>query len=184
MFQTPSYQRVVRARSLLLLVLTGLIALGASGVHGGLVSYWNFDDGVTVTDQFGMNDGTVIYNAGFSSDTPDGSAFSLDLSATGVGPGQDYVRIGPAALGAGEPAGRDLGIADTNSFSIAAWVNYSASQRGIVTIKQDLTSGGGDRSGLTFGIDGSGSPFVGIIASDEIGDAGNGGQSVGVNKVP
>jgi len=143
-------------------------------LQADLVAYWNFDDGATVTDQWGSNDGTVIHNAGFNADTPDGSPFSLDLSATGLGTVQDYVRIGPAANGDGTPPGRDLGISATNSFTIATWVNYTLSFRGIISIKHDLASGGsadGDRSGITFGIGnlsgiGEKSVFVGIIVSD------------------
>jgi hypothetical protein len=144
-------------------------------VEADLVAYYNFDDGQTVTDLVGDNHGTVIHNAGFSADTPSGSGFSLDLTADGVGPDQDYVRIGPEVDGEGEPPGRDLGIAETNSFTITAWVKYTASERGIVTVKQDLTSGGTDRSGITFGIDGDENLFFGIIASteDEVGDMGN-----------
>ena len=160
-----------------------LVGLMMSSSHGalpeGLVAYYNFDDGQTVTDQVGDNHGTVIFNAGFSPDTPNGSAFSLDLTAEGVGEDQDYVRIGPAVEGGGEPEGRDLGIAETNSFTITAWVNYTASQRGVVTVKQDLTSGGTDRSGITFGIDGDESLFFGIIASteDEFEDMANTGAT-------
>ena len=130
-----------------------------------------------MTDQVGSNDGTLIHNAGFSTNTPDGSANSLDLSATGTGADQDYVRLGDAAVGDGTPPGRDLGIAATNSLTIAGWVNYTASQRGIVTIKQDLTSGGGDRSGVTFGMGGGGEIFVGMIASSGGDDAANGGPT-------
>jgi hypothetical protein len=146
-----------------------------NGLRADLVAYYNFDDGQTVTDQVGSNHGTVLHNVGFSTDTPDGSPFSLDLTATGVGPGQDYVRIGPAALGGGEPEGRDFGISDTDSFTISAWVNYTQSERGIVTIKQDLTSVGDDRSGVTFGIDANENLFIGIITStgDEIDDEFN-----------
>ncbi|MCA9212480.1 MAG: hypothetical protein KDB27_05415 [Planctomycetales bacterium] len=145
-----------------------------------LVSYYNFDDGTTVTDLVGENHGTVIHNAGFVAETPDGSPFALDLSATGVGSGQDYVRIGPAVDGGGEPEdGRDFGIAETGSFSVSAWVNYEHSERGIVTIKQDLTSAGTDRSGVTFGIDAQERLFIGIIAStgDEFGDEANTGAT-------
>ena len=143
--------------------------------RGELIAYYNFDDGQTVTDQVDGYNGTVLHNAGFAADTPDGSPFSLDLTAEGVGTDQDYVRIGPPADGGGEPEGRDFGIADTNSFTIAAWVKYSQSQRGIVTIKQDLTSGGTDRSGITFGIDANENLFFGIIAStgDEFDDMAN-----------
>ena len=157
------------------LLVTIAVLTSPSVSRAELVAYYNFDDGQTVTDQAGNNDGTVIHNAGFSSDTPDGSSFSLDLSATGVGPDQDYVRIGPEVDGGGEPEGRDLGIAETNSFTITAWVKYDQSQRGIVTVKQDLTSGGSDRSGITFGIDGDENLFFGIIASlgDEIDDMAN-----------
>ena len=143
------------------------MVIASKSAHAELVAYYDFDDGQTVTDLVGDNHGTLIHNAGFSSDTPDGSPFSLDLSAIGVGPDQDYVRIGPEADGFGDPEGRDFGIAETNSFSIAAWVNYTQSERGIVTIKQDLTSAGGDRSGVTFGIDGQDRLFFGIIVSTE-----------------
>ena len=161
-----------------LLVISAMLAL-PSVSRADLVAYYNFDDGQTVTDQVGNNHGTVIHNAGFSADTPDGSPFALDLTATGVGPGQDYVRIGPEVLEGGEPEGRDFGISETDSFTISAWVNYAQSERGIVTIKQDLTSGGGDRSGVTFGIDANENLFVGIITStgDEIDDEGNTGAT-------
>ena len=143
-----------------------------------LVAYYNFDDGATVTDQVGDNHGT-IHNATFNVDTPDGSAASLDLSADGVGPEQDYVLIGDPADEFGEPEGRDLGLSETNSFTVAAWVKYEQSQRGVITIKQDLTSTGGDRSGITFGIDGDESLFIGIIAStgDEFLDETNSGAT-------
>ena len=134
--------------------------------RGDLVSYYNFDDGATVTDLVGDNHGTVIHNAGFSAESPDGSPFALDLTADGVGTAQDYVRIGPASEGFGEPeTGRDFGIGRTGSLSISAWVNYQQSERGIVTIQQDLTSAGTDRSGVTFGIDAEERLFIGIITS-------------------
>ena len=139
--------------------------------EGGLVSYWNFDDGVTVTDQFGSNNGTVIAGAGFSDSVPDtiGAGKSLDLSGE-----KAYVRIGLPS-----PDSPDFGIDETDSFTISMWVNYKASERGIVTIKQDLTSGGVDRSGVTFGISPEGRPFLGIIAStgDEDGDIANSGAT-------
>ena len=165
------FTRCIRA-----LVVLFLFATTAQSQE--LVAYYNFDDGSTVTDQVGDNDGT-IHNATFNVNTPDGSAASLDLSADGVGPDQDYVLIGPPADGFGEPEGRDLGLSETNSFTIAAWVNYEQSQRGIVTIKQDLTSAGGDRSGITLGIDPDQSLFVGIIAStgDEFLDEANSGAT-------
>ncbi len=158
--------------------LVVLILFATTAQSQELVAYYNFDDGSTVTDQVGDNHGT-IHNATFNVNTPDGSAASLDLSADGVGPDQDYVLIGPPADGFGEPEGRDLGLSDTNSFTIAAWVNYEQSQRGIVTIKQDLTSTGGDRSGITFGIDPDQSLFIGIIAStgDEFLDEANSGAT-------
>ena len=158
------------------LFVSTMMAL-SSVSRADLIAFYNFDDGQTVTDQVGSNHGTVIHNAGFSTDTPNGSAFSLDLTADGVGPDQDYVRIGPPVDCAGEPEGRDLGIAETNSFTITAWVKYTESQRGIVTIQQDLTSGGTDRSGITFGIDANENLFFGIIVSlgDEIDDMSNTG---------
>jgi len=117
------------------------------------VSHWNFDDGETVTDQVGANDGTVLKNVTFSTDTPDGSAHSIDLTGK-----NNYVRIGEAS-----PDGPTFGIEETSSFTISAWVKYESSERGIVTVKQDLTSGGGDRSGMTLGINANGNPFVGMI---------------------
>ena len=84
-----------------------------------------------------------------------GSAYSLDLFGV-----DDYVRIGPES-----PNGPDFGISETDSFTISFWVNYEFSQRGIVTVKQDLTSAGGDRSGFTVGIGSNGMVFVGIIPS-------------------
>ena len=119
------------------------------------MSYWNFDDGETVTDQVGPNHGTVLNEVVFSEDTPDGSAHSLDLYSS-----DDYVRIGPES-----PDGPDFGIGDTDSLTISFWVNYEYSERGIVTVKQDLTSGGGDRSGFTVGIGPGGTVFIGIIPS-------------------
>ena len=126
-----------------------------AGPTVGLVSYWNFDDGEAVTDQVGPNNGTVLNEVEFSEDTPDGSAYSLDLFGV-----DDYVRIGPES-----PNGPDFGISETDSFTISFWVNYEFSQRGIVTVKQDLTSSGGDRSGFTVGIGSNGMVFVGIIPS-------------------
>lgn len=135
-------------------------------VTGGLVSYYSFDDGETVTDQVGGNHGSVISSAEFSDLTPNGSGMSLDLGGNAP---QDYVRIGPPS-----PDGPDFEIGSTNSLTISMWVNYTFSERGIVTIRQDLTSGGGDRSGLTFGLNGSGNPFVGLIHSSLADDSANG----------
>ena len=135
--------------------------------EGGLVSYWSFDDGETVTDLVGSNNGSVLNRIAFSDDTPTGGGKALDLSKA-----DDYVRIGPPS-----PDAPDFGIGETDSFTISAWVKYEASQRGVVTIKQDLTSGGGDRSGVTFGINDGGLFFIGIIAStgDDTADEANGG---------
>jgi len=142
--------------------LTGLFfdssGAGAGGGNGvaelpAPVSHWNFDDGQTVTDQVGANDGTVLKNVSFSTDTPDGSTHSIDLTGK-----DNYVRIGEAS-----PDGPTFGIEETSSFTISAWVKYESSERGIVTVKQDLTSGGGDRSGMTLGINAKGNPFVGYI---------------------
>jgi hypothetical protein len=111
----------------------------------------------------------VLNEVEFSEETPNGSAYSLDLLGA-----DDYVRIGPAS-----PNGPDFGISETGSFTISFWVNYEFSQRGIVTVKQDLTSGGGDRSGFTVGINEDGYVFVGMIAStgDDNGDVANGGAT-------
>jgi hypothetical protein len=139
--------------------------------EGQLVSFWNFDDGATVTDLVGGNHGTVIEGATFSDSIPDAlrAGKSLDLSGE-----KAYVRIGLPT-----PDNTHFGIDETDSFTISMWVNYEASERGAVTIKQDLTSGGGDRSGVTFGIGPDGRAFVGIIAStgDEDGDVANIGQT-------
>ena len=111
----------------------------------------------------------MIKAATFSDDVPNGGGKSLDLTHD-----KDYVRIGLPY-----PDNPDFGIGETDRFTISMWVNYEASERGVVTIKQDLTSGGGDRSGVTFGIGPEGRAFVGIIAStgDEDGDAANGGPT-------
>ena len=135
---------------------TGLVNLVGEAPGGDApapVSHWNFDDGQTVTDQVGANDGTVLKNVTFSTDTPDGSAHSIDLTGK-----NNYVRIGEAS-----PGGPTFGIEETSSFTISAWVKYESSERGIVTVRQDLTSGGGDRSGMTLGINANGNPFVGMI---------------------
>ena len=135
---------------------TGLVNLVGDAPGGAVpapVSHWNFDDGETVTDQAGANDGTVLKNVTFSTDTPDGSAHSIDLTGK-----NNYVRIGEAS-----PGGPTFGIEATSSFTISAWVKYESSERGIVTVRQDLTSGGGDRSGMTLGINANGNPFVGMI---------------------
>jgi hypothetical protein len=95
----------------------------------------------------------VLKNVSFSTDTPDGSAHSINLTGK-----NNYVRIGEAS-----PDGPTFGIEATSSFTISAWVKYESSERGIVTVKQDLTSGGGDRSGMTLGINAAGNPFVGMI---------------------
>ena len=130
-----------------------LLGTAAGGDAPAPVSHWNFDDGQTVTDQVGANDGTVLKNVTFSTDTPDGSAHSIDLTGK-----NNYVRIGEAS-----PGGPTFGIEETSSFTISAWVKYESSERGIVTVRQDLTSGGGDRSGMTLGINANGNPFVGMI---------------------
>ena len=135
---------------------TGLVNLVGEAPGGDApapVAHWNFDDGQTVTDQVGANDGTVLKNVTFSTDTPDGSAHSIDLTGK-----NNYVRIGEAS-----PGGPTFGIEETSSFTISAWVKYESSERGIVTVRQDLTSGGGDRSGMTLGINANGNPFVGMI---------------------
>ena len=135
---------------------TGLVNLVGEAPGGDApapVSHWNFDDGQTVTDQVGANDGTVLKNVTFSTDTPDGSAHSIDLTGK-----NNYVRLGEAS-----PGGPTFGIEETSSFTISAWVKYESSERGIVTVRQDLTSGGGDRSGMTLGINANGNPFVGMI---------------------
>lgn len=139
--------------------------LVAGPAAGELVSYYTFDD-ETNTDLIGGNDGQANNQKGYSTDTPDGSPKSLDLS--GTGPEQDYVRLGPAS-----PDGPDFGIGDTNSFTISMWVNYTFSERGIVSIKQDLTSAGSDRSGVTFGLNDVGNPFLGLIHSSGGDDTSN-----------
>ncbi|MGY8689309.1 MAG: LamG-like jellyroll fold domain-containing protein, partial [Verrucomicrobiales bacterium] len=137
-----------------------------------LKSYWSFDAG-TVTDEAGDADAEKIVGGTFSANTPSGAGRALDLTH-----GKDYVLL---------PSG-SFGIDDTDEFTISAWVNYSSSERGVVSIMQDLTSGGGDRSGITLGISGNGQLFMGIIPSaastepdaepNEVGDdAANGGGS-------
>ncbi|MFT5191079.1 MAG: hypothetical protein ACI957_004117, partial [Verrucomicrobiales bacterium] len=137
-----------------------------------LKSYWSFDAG-TVTDEAGDADAEKIVGGTFSANTPSGAGRALDLTH-----GKDYVLL---------PSG-NFGIDDTDEFTISAWVNYSSSERGVVSIMQDLTSGGGDRSGITLGISGNGQLFMGIIPSapstepdaepNEVGDdAANGAGS-------
>jgi hypothetical protein len=126
-----------------------------------LVSYWNFDDGVTANDQFGTNHGINFMNfpAGsvFSDDTsPGGGAFSLDLRN-----GKDYVTL---------PA-HDYGI--TNEFTLAAWVKYTDSERSFFSLKRDLTSGGGDRSGISLGVQ-NGKAYVGVTSGAEDNAANSG----------
>jgi len=48
------------ASLILPLATTLALLLPAPSLHADLVSYWNFDDGATVTDQVGSNDGTLI----------------------------------------------------------------------------------------------------------------------------
>ena len=141
------------------------LAAGASPLTlrgGGLVSYWNFDDD-SVADAVGENDADEIVAAGFNADTPNGSGKSLDLS------GDDYVKLPDT----------DFGIGETNTFTISAWLKMTSSERGAVSIVHDLTSGGGDRSGITLGAGADGAAFVGIIAStgDADGDAANSGPT-------
>ena len=131
-----------------LLIGIGSLAL-ASQAHASLIAYWTFDD-ATANDSIGSNHGTLQNGAAFSSDTPNGSAHSLDLTN-----GKDYVNL-PST---------DFGIGATDSFTISTWAKYTSSERGAITIKGDLTSGGGDRSGITFGIGGDNNMFIGIIAS-------------------
>ena len=126
-----------------------------------LISYWSFDD-ATANDLVGSNNGVLKNGAAFSTDTPNGSANSLDLTN-----GKDYVLLPKT----------DFGIGATSSFTISAWAKYSSSERGVVTIMQDLTSGGGDRSGITFGMGADNKMFVGIIASSGGDDAANGGAT-------
>jgi ligand-binding SRPBCC domain-containing protein len=118
----------------------------------GLVSYWDFNDGATVTDQVGDNDAVALKNFGgaepFSSDTPPGGgAFALDLSH-----GKDYVLL-PATT---------YGI--ETEFTFVAWVKYTASERSFFSIKRDLTSGGGDRSGVSLGIQNS-HAYTGVVTA-------------------
>jgi hypothetical protein len=155
--------RTPRSNRFLPLLSGALLAAGPAS--GDLVSYYTFDD-ETNTDLIGDNDGQVNNQTGYSDDTPDGSPRSLDLS--GTGPEQDYVRIGPEW-----PGGPDFGISDTHSFTISMWVNYTFSERGIFSIKQDLTSVGSDRSGITFGLNDAGNPFLGLIHSTGDSDSSN-----------
>ena len=113
-----------------------------------LVSYWNFDDGASVTDQVGPNDALSTVGATFSTDVPiGGGAGSLDL-----GIADNYVVL-PADT---------YGIAD--AYSIAAWVKPAGTGGGrILSVKRDLTSGGGDRSGVAFGLAGGNQLYSGVI---------------------
>ena len=142
------------------LVGMGSLALMSHG-NAALVSYWSFD-GANANDLVGSNNGTLKNGAGFSTDTPNGSANSLDLTN-----GKDYVLL-PST---------DFGIGASSSFTISAWAKYTSSERGAITIKQDLTGGGGDRSGITFGMGADNKTFVGIIASSGANDAANGGAT-------
>ena len=129
-----------------------VVFLGSVGpCQAGLVSYWNFDDGSTADDQVGANDGIAFQNFGggptHSSDAPaGGGAYSLDLRN-----GSDYVTL-PAT---------DYGI--TNEYTISAWVKTNASERSFFSAKRDLTGGGGDRSGLSLGIQAGGVVYTGLI---------------------
>jgi hypothetical protein len=147
---------------LLKLFITGIgLLVVTSQANAALVSYWSFDD-ATANDLVGSNNGTLKNGAAFSTDTPNGSANALDLTN-----GKDYVLL-PST---------DFGIGATSSFTISAWAKYTSSERGVITIMQDLTSGGGDRSGVTFGMGGDTNLFVGIIASSGGDDAVNGGAT-------
>ena len=124
----------------------------------GLQAYWNFDDGSSATDQVGSHHG-IAFNGGanHSTDTPAAGGHSLDLTH-----GNDYVTLPPS----------DYGIVD--EYTISAWVKRTADGR-VFSIKRDLTSGGGDRSGVTLGISGT-ELFSGVISSGP-NNAANGGQT-------
>ena len=143
-----------------LLLAAGCFWLLVIPGHSTLVSYYNFDDD-TANDVVGSNNAEKIVDAGFSADTPSVAGKSLDLT------GDDYVKLPDT----------DFGIGETKTFTIAMWMKMSSSERGVISIKHDLTGGGGDRSGITLGASADGSVFVGIIASlgDEDSDAANGG---------
>ena len=116
-----------------------------------LISYWNFDDGSTATDQVGVNHGISFENFGggptHSNDVPaGGGTYSLDLRN-----GQDYVTL-PAT---------NYGI--TNQYTISAWVKAIDSERSFFSVKRDLTGGGGDRSGISLGVQSGGVVYTGLI---------------------
>ena len=109
--------------------LVALYALFAVSVaNATLVSFYDFD-GQDNTDGVGSNHGVVNSQTGYSANTHDGSGFSLDLSATGTGTDQDYVRVG-----ASSPNAPDFGIGASNAFTISMWVNYDTPGFGAVTM--------------------------------------------------
>lgn len=127
--------------------------------RAGLISYWNFNDGATVTDQVGTNNGIAFKNYGTfpthsTNVPPGGGAYSLDLTH-----GKDYVTLPPATNGIDK------------EFTMSMWVNWSVQGRSIFSIKRDLTSGGGDRTGIGLGIQ-NGKAYLGIISSGD-NDAAN-----------
>ncbi|MFT5402933.1 MAG: hypothetical protein ACI9DF_001764 [Verrucomicrobiales bacterium] len=132
------------------------------GDGGGdsLKAYWSFDAD-TATDEVGNASATNLVGAAFSDSTPSGAGRSLDLTGD-----KAYVLL---------PSG-SFGIEETDAFTISAWVNYTSSERGAISILHDLTSGGGDRSGITLGMGADGILFVAVIASAED-DAANGGPT-------
>ncbi|MEM7146867.1 MAG: CotH kinase family protein [Verrucomicrobiota bacterium] len=120
------------------------------------VSYWSFDD-ESVEDQTGNHHAESIMNAGFSGDAaPNGGSHSLDLSKA-----DDYVRL-PSV---------DFGISD--QYSLAAWVKVTGrSERSFLSIKRDLTANGGDRSGVSLGVQ-NGHVYAGVISSSPDDDEAN-----------
>jgi hypothetical protein len=132
-------------------MLTGALLL-AMPARAQLISYWNFNDGTTANDAVGESHGEFTnYNGGATHSSevpPGGGAFSLVLTN-----GNDLVYLSPPPTN---------GI--DREFTIAMWVNYRAFGRSILSIKRDLTSGGGDRSGIGLGVQ-AGAAYVGLISS-------------------
>jgi hypothetical protein len=120
------------------------------------VGYWNFENN-RVQDQIGSHHAEEIVRAGFSEDAaPNGGSSSLDLSRP-----DDYVKL------------PRMNFDISNAFTIVAWVKVSgSSQRSIVSIKRDLTANGGDRSGVSLGVQ-NGHVYAGVTSSSEDDAANN-----------
>lgn len=114
------------------------------------VAYWNFD-GDDVSDEIGDQHANVIVGATFSAEAaPNGGTGSLDLSQS-----DDYVRL-PSV---------DFDIKD--AYTMVAWVKVTGgSERSLFSIKRDLTANGGDRSGISLGVQ-NGHVYAGVTSSSD-----------------